>query len=72
MLKIINSCLLLSFLLQLASSLALIFSLGGKLGEISYTVHTENGKIFLVLAACHIYLNRNWIVHVLFKKRRTI
>jgi len=71
MLKIVNSCLLISFLLQLASSLALIFSLGGKLGELSYTIHTENGKIFLILAACHIYLNRHWIRHVLLKRRLT-
>lgn len=70
LLKIVNSLLLISFVIQLFSTLPLIFHVGGPIGELSYTVHEGNGKIFLILVLWHIYLNRFWIINNIFLQRR--
>ncbi len=67
-LKIINACLLISFILQFLSSAALMFPVPSALAHWAYSIHAANGKIFLSLALCHIYLNRYWIINHLFKK----
>lgn len=68
-LKIINSCLALSLVIQMLSALALTLSFKGTIGNYVYPIHEVNGKIFFFLAACHIYLNRNWIFNVLLQRR---
>jgi len=70
MLKFVNSCLLISFLLQLISSLIMMFPVGGKVASLAYDIHVTNGKIFFALALWHIYLNRKWIFNVLLKRRK--
>lgn len=59
-LKIVNILLALSALGQIASGLFL-----RELQAVSF--HKLNGKIFIALAVCHVFLNRAWIKTAFFK-----
>ena len=63
-LKIVNSLLFISLLVQAVSGLWLFWS--GS--EIVANIHKYNGPLFLVLVATHIALNWNWIKTVLLKR----
>jgi hypothetical protein len=62
LLKILNPILVTAFL---AAALAIVFlkyiHLAFLPGNVIYTIHILAGKIFIVLAICHIILNWKWI-----------
>jgi hypothetical protein len=62
-LKIVNSLLFISLLVQAITGLWLFWS--GS--ETIANIHKYNGLIFLALVATHITLNWNWIKTVLLK-----
>ena len=63
-LKIVNSLLFISLVVQAVSGLWLFW----KDSEFFANIHKYNGLLFLVLVATHIVLNWNWIKTVLLVK----
>jgi predicted ferric reductase len=64
--KGVNVLLLVSFLVQVVTSLWLLF--GGS--DAAYDIHKYNGLLFILFACMHIFLNWGWIRSVLLKKRQ--
>lgn len=62
-LKIVNSILFISFLIQAFSGLWLFLADS----EIIAVIHKYNGLLLIILIATHITLNWNWVKTVLLK-----
>jgi len=60
-LRIVNAVLLVSFILQVATSLMLFFEFFPFSGRVIAETHEYNGLFFIFLVFLHIGLNWNWI-----------
>jgi hypothetical protein len=64
--KIINSALLASFLIQAFTSIVIFFQLSED--RIIYQTHKYNGLLMVILAISHIAFNWGWVRVTFFKK----
>jgi quinol-cytochrome oxidoreductase complex cytochrome b subunit len=71
-LKVTNSLLFITFVIQACTGVALAFHLSfsrPRVYEAVGEIHEYAGFIFIILAVIHISLNWSWIRNQLFKKR---
>ena len=68
LLKIINSLLLISFIIQTLTIIVLFFNLKVPRLDLISEVHEKNGLLLIALAIIHVILNWNWIKANFFKK----
>lgn len=71
LLKIINPLLLISFFLQVSTSLMMFFRIRTPYTLMVFNVHTYNGLVMISLAVLHIYLNWGWIKSNFFKTKKS-
>lgn len=67
-LKVINPVLLVSFLVQLSTVVAVLFGVYGKL---VWKIHKNNGLVLLGLVVVHFLLNWSWIKANFLTRRPT-
>ena len=68
-LRIVNSFLFISFLLQVATSLFIFFRIRTSFSRTIFEIHEYNGLTMITLALIHLYLNWGWIRTNILKKR---
>ena len=68
LLKIVNTVLLVSFIVQAASSLIIFFRIKLPNTPLVFTVHEYNGLLIIVLMVLHIWLNWGWIKMNILRK----
>ena len=68
-LRIVNTVLFFSFILQAFTSIIILLRLKTHYARLIFEVHEYNGIFMIIIAATHIILNWGWIKANFFKKR---
>ena len=68
-LRVVNTVLLFSFVLQVITGLIIFFRVRFPDTEMVFEIHEYNGLLLIAAAAMHIALNWGWIRANFFKKR---
>jgi membrane protein implicated in regulation of membrane protease activity len=70
-LKFINPLLALSFLTAVTGIILYRWGWEAVMGSfLAYNLHQYAGTAFIILAVCHIILNRKWIKNTYFRKKK--
>lgn len=68
-LRIVNAALLLSFMLQVITSVIILLRIKVPHTQLIFEIHEYNGLFMIIVAATHITLNWGWIKANFFKKK---
>ena len=69
-LRIVNTILFFSFILQVITSIIIVLRIRIPHTQLVFEIHEYNGLLMIIVAAMHIALNWGWIKANFFKKKQ--
>jgi hypothetical protein len=69
-LRIVNPILFFSFMIQVITSLIIVFKIKTHYTPLIFEIHEYNGLFMIMVVAAHLTLNWGWVKANFFKKRQ--